>query len=165
MTEAGVDPRHRRLHEPGAGARQVRRQAHRHLGVRLRALRDAHGQAARSSARTSRARSRACSRSARTGRAAVGRTARRAPHARALPREGRAQAHRRHARREARARGHVRDRGAPSRSRGGARCRSRPRLSRRRCSRAGRCWLVRPAAPPQPKIVTRFDYAVTLSGG
>ena len=37
----GRDPRHRRLHEPGAGARQDGRQAHRHLGVRLRALRDA----------------------------------------------------------------------------------------------------------------------------
>ena len=33
---------HGRLHEPGAGARQAGRQAHRHLGVRLRALRDAH---------------------------------------------------------------------------------------------------------------------------
>ena len=31
----GVDPRHRRLHEPGAGARAGGRQAHRHLGVRL----------------------------------------------------------------------------------------------------------------------------------
>ena len=32
--------RHRRLHEPRAGARTAGRQAHRHLGVRLRALRD-----------------------------------------------------------------------------------------------------------------------------
>ena len=32
---------HRRLHESRAGARPERRQAHRHLGVRLRALRDA----------------------------------------------------------------------------------------------------------------------------
>ena len=41
-TRDGRDPRHRRLHEPGAGARAAGRQAHRHLGVRLRALRDAH---------------------------------------------------------------------------------------------------------------------------
>ena len=40
--DAGRAARHRRLHEPGAGARQGGRQAHRHLGVRLRALRDAH---------------------------------------------------------------------------------------------------------------------------
>ena len=33
--------RHRRLHEPRAGARTAGRQAHRHLGLRLRALRDA----------------------------------------------------------------------------------------------------------------------------
>ena len=30
----GRDPRHGRVHEPGAGARAGRRQAHRHLGVR-----------------------------------------------------------------------------------------------------------------------------------
>ena len=34
----GADPRHRRVHEPRAGARQAGRQAHRHLGVRLRAV-------------------------------------------------------------------------------------------------------------------------------
>ena len=34
-------PWHRRLHEPGAGTRQTGGQARRHLGVRLRALRDA----------------------------------------------------------------------------------------------------------------------------
>ena len=39
------DPRHRRLHEPGAGARPRRRQALGHLGVRRRALRDGHGDA------------------------------------------------------------------------------------------------------------------------
>ena len=33
--------RDRGVHEPGAGARPDRRQAHRHLGVRMRALRDA----------------------------------------------------------------------------------------------------------------------------
>ncbi len=47
---AGPDPcrrptgrghRHRGLHEPRAGARPAGRQAHRHLGVRVRALRDA----------------------------------------------------------------------------------------------------------------------------
>ena len=38
----GGDPRDGRLHEPRAGARQAGRQAHRHLGVRVRALRDAH---------------------------------------------------------------------------------------------------------------------------
>ena len=47
------DPRHRGLHVAGAGARQGRRQARRHLGVRRRALRDADGQRARSRARTS----------------------------------------------------------------------------------------------------------------
>ena len=36
------DPRHGRLHGAGAGARQSGRQARRHLGVRRRALRDAH---------------------------------------------------------------------------------------------------------------------------
>ncbi len=36
------DSRHRCLHEPRAGARQVSGQACRHLGARLRALRDAH---------------------------------------------------------------------------------------------------------------------------
>ena len=41
LDAAGVDPRHGRLHESGAGARPAGRQAHRHLGVRLRALRDA----------------------------------------------------------------------------------------------------------------------------
>ena len=40
-TRAGVILGHGRLHEPRAGARQGRRQAHRHLGVRLRAVRDA----------------------------------------------------------------------------------------------------------------------------
>jgi hypothetical protein len=34
------DSGHCRLHEPGAGARAAARQAHRHLGLRLRALRD-----------------------------------------------------------------------------------------------------------------------------
>ena len=36
------DSRHRGLHESRAGARQAGRQAHRHLGVRLRAVRNAH---------------------------------------------------------------------------------------------------------------------------
>ena len=39
---AGHDSRHGRLHVAGAGARASRRSARRHLGVRLRALRDAH---------------------------------------------------------------------------------------------------------------------------
>ena len=38
-----ADPRHGRLHESGAGEGQDGRQARRHLGVRCRALRDAHG--------------------------------------------------------------------------------------------------------------------------
>ena len=38
----GDHPRHGRLHESGAGAWPGRRQAHRHLGVRLRAVRNAH---------------------------------------------------------------------------------------------------------------------------
>ena len=38
-------PRHGRLHEPGAGGRPGGRQAHRHLGLRRRVLRDAVGQA------------------------------------------------------------------------------------------------------------------------
>ena len=41
----GDDPRHGGLHVARAGARQGGRQARRHLGVRLRALRDAHGHA------------------------------------------------------------------------------------------------------------------------
>ena len=52
------DPRHGRLHEPRAGARQARRQARRHLGVWLRALRDADRASARSRATTSPTRSR-----------------------------------------------------------------------------------------------------------
>ena len=40
----GHDPRHRGLHGAGAGAGQGGRQARRHLGVRVRALRDAHRQ-------------------------------------------------------------------------------------------------------------------------
>ena len=39
------DLRHVRVHEPGTGARQAGGQAHGHLGVRLRALRDADRQA------------------------------------------------------------------------------------------------------------------------
>ena len=42
MTQAGVILGTAGLHGARAGARQGRRQAHRHLGVRLRALRDAH---------------------------------------------------------------------------------------------------------------------------
>ena len=41
----GHDPRHRGLHGARAGARQGGRQARRHLGVRRRALRNAHGPA------------------------------------------------------------------------------------------------------------------------
>ena len=41
-----TDSRHAGLHEPGAGARPGGRQAHGHLGVRLRAVRDADGRAA-----------------------------------------------------------------------------------------------------------------------
>ena len=40
-TRDGRHPRHRRLHEPGAGARPGGRQADGHLGVRLRAVRNA----------------------------------------------------------------------------------------------------------------------------
>ena len=40
---SGRDPRDRSVHESGAGARVRSRQARRHLGVRLRALRDADG--------------------------------------------------------------------------------------------------------------------------
>ena len=46
MTGVGDDSRHGRLHEPGAGARQGCRQAQRHLGVWVRALRDADGKRA-----------------------------------------------------------------------------------------------------------------------
>ena len=45
MTQAGIDPRHGGLHEPRAGSGQAARQAQRHLGVRVRVVRDAHGQA------------------------------------------------------------------------------------------------------------------------
>ena len=53
----GHDPRHGGLHESRAGARPGGRQAHRHLGVRLRAVRDAHRPRARSRATTSPTRS------------------------------------------------------------------------------------------------------------
>ena len=49
----GRDPRHRGLHESRAGQRPRGRQAQRRLGVRRRALRNAHGAGARSRARTS----------------------------------------------------------------------------------------------------------------
>ena len=49
----GRDSRHRRLHEPRAGEGTRRRQAQRHLGVRLRAVRDADGQARVRGRRTS----------------------------------------------------------------------------------------------------------------
>ena len=45
MTGVGDLARHGRVHEPGASAGQDGGQAQRHLGVRLRALRDADGQA------------------------------------------------------------------------------------------------------------------------
>ena len=41
VTSDGISPGNGCLHEPRAGARPAGRQAHRHLGVRLRALRDA----------------------------------------------------------------------------------------------------------------------------
>ena len=41
-TSSWRDCRHARLHEPGAGSRSGHRQAHRHLGLRVRAVRDAH---------------------------------------------------------------------------------------------------------------------------
>ena len=56
-TQEGRHRRHAGLHEPRAGARPAGRQAHRHLGVRLRALRDAHRPRARSRARPSPTRS------------------------------------------------------------------------------------------------------------
>ena len=55
------------VHEPGAGARQAGGQARRHLGVRLRALRDADGAAGVRRARVSRTRWRASSSVSRTG--------------------------------------------------------------------------------------------------
>ena len=53
----GHDPRHGGLHVAGAGAREDGGQARRHLGVRRRAVRDAHGQRAHSPATTSPTRS------------------------------------------------------------------------------------------------------------
>ena len=50
-------PGNRRVHGAGTGAGQSRRQARRHLGVRVRAVRDADGQRARSRARMSPTRS------------------------------------------------------------------------------------------------------------
>ena len=67
-TRAGHHPRHRRLHEPGAGARAGRRQAHRHLGVWLRALRDARRARRRSRARRRPTRSPRSSSASPTGR-------------------------------------------------------------------------------------------------
>ncbi len=59
---------HRGLHEPRAGARPSGRQAHRHLGVRVRALRDGDRASARSRATRSPTRSRGSSSASRTGR-------------------------------------------------------------------------------------------------
>ena len=58
---------HGRLHEPRAGARQVGRQALRYLGVRLRALRDAHRPQGIRSARPSLTRSPRSSSASQTG--------------------------------------------------------------------------------------------------
>ena len=84
----GPDCRYRWLHEPRAGARQVGGQTHRHLGVRLRAVRDAlgkdgvpRGHGLRHHRRDSRPGSRLVD--------AAGRdAASRSPAAAALPREG-----------------------------------------------------------------------------
>ena len=73
---------------PGAGARQAGGQARRHLGVRLRALRDAHRAAGVRRATTSRRRWRACSSASRTGRAAGDAVARAAHVHQTLPAEG-----------------------------------------------------------------------------
>ena len=67
MTQAGRDPRHGGLHVARAGARDGRRPARRHLGVRRRAVRDAHRAGARSPARTSPRRSRTSSSKSRRG--------------------------------------------------------------------------------------------------
>ena len=53
MTADGHDPRHRGVHGARTGARQGRRSPRRHLGVRRRAVRDAHGRRGRSRATTS----------------------------------------------------------------------------------------------------------------
>ena len=65
---AGRRDRHRRLHEPRAGARTAGGQAHRHLGVRLRPLRDVDRARRRLRATRSRTRSRRSSSASRTGR-------------------------------------------------------------------------------------------------
>ena len=84
----GVDPRHGRLHESRAGARQGGRQARRHLGVRLRALRDAD-RPPRVRRRDRRpTRSRRSSSASPTGRAAGGDAAGGQPVAGAVSREG-----------------------------------------------------------------------------
>ena len=44
ITAAGDDPRHSRLHEPGAGSWRTGGQAHRRLGAGMRDLRDVDGQ-------------------------------------------------------------------------------------------------------------------------
>ena len=85
----GRHPRHRRVHEPRAGARAAGRQAHRHLGVRVRALRDAHRPARVCAATRSRTRSPRSSSASPTGTSV--RAAAPAPvssAAQAVPREG-----------------------------------------------------------------------------
>ena len=59
----GDDSRHGGLHEPRAGAREAGRQAQRHLGVRMRALRNAHREAGVRGRAKSRTRSPAFSKS------------------------------------------------------------------------------------------------------
>ena len=68
VRRAGRRHRHRRLHEPRAGARTAGRQAHRHLGLRLRALRDVDRARRRLRATRSRTRSPRSSSASRTGR-------------------------------------------------------------------------------------------------
>ena len=60
VTEAWCDPRHGRVHEPGAGAWSSRRQARGYLGVRHRAVRDAHAPPAVQRRHGLRVRSRRC---------------------------------------------------------------------------------------------------------
>ena len=160
-------PRHRGLHVARAGARQGRRQARRHLGVRRRALRDAHRPAA--------LRGRDGERRARRGAEDRARLERRCPRRRPLacvscsaaassatPKQrlrdiGEARAgprRRRLARRRRRLRPPRPGRLAAAPRSAGRRSRSSP------CSAAAGIWLWTRLRPAPPRAVTRLQIAL-----
>ena len=129
---AGDDPGHRRLHEPGTGTRQGRGQADGHLGVRLRAVRDAGRPPAVRGRGRHRDHRRGRQDGSGVGAAAAGRAAAARPPAAAMPRERPAAASSRHRRCAGGADGWVRGNGDHAAGAAAAACVARARgLARR----------------------------------